>query len=41
MSLPGITMKSGGYNYHVSDSLDYVGISNIPYNDEGWRLNTL
>ncbi|ESQ11585.1 MAG: carbohydrate porin [Thiohalocapsa sp. PB-PSB1] len=28
-------------NSFVSESLGYVGISNIPYNDEGWRLNTL
>ena len=28
-------------NSFVSGSLGYAGISNIPYNDEGWRLNTL
>ncbi len=28
-------------NSFLSDSLGYAGISNIPYNDEGWRLNTL
>jgi porin len=28
-------------NSFVSENLGYVGISNIPYNDEGWRLNTL
>lgn len=28
-------------NSFLPDSLGYVGISNIPYNDEGWRLNTL
>jgi len=28
-------------NSLVSENLGYVGISNIPYNDEGWRLNTL
>ena len=25
----------------LGDSIGYVGISNLPYNDEGWRLNTL
>jgi len=25
----------------LSDSVGYIGISNLPYNDEGWRLNTL
>ena len=25
----------------LGESLGYVGISNLPYNDEGWRLNTL
>lgn len=28
-------------NAFLAESLGYVGISNIPYNDEGWRLNTL
>ena len=25
----------------LGDSIGYAGISNLPYNDEGWRLNTL
>jgi porin len=25
----------------LGESLGYAGISNLPYNDEGWRLNTL
>jgi porin len=28
-------------NSLLSDSIGYAGISSIPYNDEGWRLNTL
>ena len=28
-------------NSFLSENLGYVGISNIPTNDEGWRLNTL
>ncbi len=32
---------STGPSSLLGESLGYAGISNIPYNDEGWRLNTL
>lgn len=45
-SLMFLVEQTHGYtntlpNSFVSASLGYAGISNIPYNDEGWRLNTL
>ncbi len=30
-----------GPSSFLGESLGYAGISNLPYNDEGWRLNTL
>ncbi len=30
-----------GPSSFLGQSLGYAGISNLPYNDEGWRLNTL
>jgi porin len=30
-----------GPSAFLGESLGYAGISNLPYNDEGWRLNTL
>jgi porin len=30
-----------GPSSYLGESAGYVGISNLPYNDEGWRLNTL
>ncbi|MGD8958072.1 MAG: carbohydrate porin [Chromatiaceae bacterium] len=30
-----------GPSSYLGDSTGYAGISNLPYNDEGWRLNTL
>ncbi len=30
-----------GPSSYLGESVGYAGISNLPYNDEGWRLNTL